>query len=48
MMVLGLNMEIAFHPLKLANLQMDAVLGVKLLFDPTFIFSCRIVLSVRV
>ena len=46
-MVLGLNMESAFHPLKLVSIQMDAVLGVKLLFDPPFIFSCRIVLSVQ-
>jgi hypothetical protein len=48
MMVLGLNMEIAFHLLKLVSLQMDAFLRVKLLFDPTFIFSCRIVLSAQV
>jgi hypothetical protein len=48
MMVLGLNMEIAFHPLKLVSVQLGAVLGVKLLFDPTFIFSYRIVLSAQV
>jgi hypothetical protein len=45
MMVLDLNMEIAFHSPKLASLQKGAVLGVKLLFDPAFNFSCRTVLS---
>ena len=48
MMILELNMENAFHPFKLASLQMDAVLGVKLLFDITFSFSCRIVLIAQV